>query len=414
MKHEPVSLRSVAEQVSGIRREGASDSLLRFAEWYLPDHFTLPASPMHAEIMDTLSTAIPRGRARLAAAIPHGFGKTTIASIALPLWALAYRHCRHCVVLSDTRPRAGEALACVARELVTNRRLLSDFPHLRGVRTAGPSARDLVLSGARMSVASRATGLGGRRFGPHRPDLIIVDEVEGVGAKFRPVDEEWLSGAVIAPGSSEANVVVVGTLWNNSSIIEELLGHAEGGRDAGAAWWGRRYKAVLAYPHQMELWIRFELVFHGIAEYEGRSGPDAAAALVTARRDEMVAGARLLWPERTAVADLLQRKVREGWWRFDAAFQSHPLGDEIQVVMDLDGRCLSPPYKWTDDANMVRDSFQNNPATGRILFPHESQKSHQGWDSLRIELPGRARKPRRDLVPPTRDAWVSKAPDDPG
>jgi hypothetical protein len=129
----------------------------------------------------------------------------------------------------------------------------------------------------------------------------------------------------------------------------------------------------------------------------------------------MVAGANLLWPERTAVDDLLQRKVREGWWRFDAAFQNHPLGDEIQVVVDLDGRHRGPPFKWTDDANLVRDSFQDNPATGRILFPHEVQQSNQGWESLRIEIPGRARKPRRHLVPPNRDPrWLSEAPDDPG
>ncbi len=53
---------------------------------------------MHVEFLDLLSSGIQKRAARIAAAIPNGYGKSTMASFALPIWAVIRRCVEQIVV----------------------------------------------------------------------------------------------------------------------------------------------------------------------------------------------------------------------------------------------------------------------------------------------------------------------------
>lgn len=388
---------------SALRRRLSERSLAAFCSIYLENHFPLSNSPMHDEVMGHFSCAIPAGGARIAAAIPHGFGKTTMAAIALPLWSLAFGYTKHCVLMSDTRPRAGEALAAIGRELSHNWRLAYDFPHLRTRTSTAPTARELLIGDAiRVSAISRTAGLNSRRFGAYRPDLVILDDAEGTSRRFKPISLAWLRDAVIGPSSPTANIVVVGSVWDSPCLLEHLLDPAI----AGGTWWARRYKAVISYPTRLDLWNMWELVFHGIADYRGRTGPLAAQEMATVHHDLMIVGGTVLWPEQGDVAKLLQLKVRGGWWRFETAMINQPTVHE--VVLDMFERDNAPPpNKWTDDAGIMRDSFSPDPDTARVVLPTDPKDDYESWGSLslgdpptspRKNLPGSPRLQVDDLV----------------
>ncbi|GAG47332.1 unnamed protein product, partial [marine sediment metagenome] len=70
------------------RRNTGAQSPRQFAEAYLPSHFYLPFSRMHEEIFSQLKKITEGRNARVAIAAPRGYAKSTIISLAYPLWCV--------------------------------------------------------------------------------------------------------------------------------------------------------------------------------------------------------------------------------------------------------------------------------------------------------------------------------------
>ena len=240
-----------ADQLATIRREAGHDSLCQFADSYLRDHFSLAHSPMHVEFFDLLSSGIQRPAARIAAAIPNGYGKSTMASFALPIWAVSYGHARHIVLLSATRQEAGEHLANIAREISQNQRLRRDFPHLRHVSNTGFSkaggTRELFIgTAARLIAVGRSPLVRSLRFGPSLPDLIVVDQLERRDEDFAPrrlaSTASLFHKLILRAGTEQTSVVVIGTRRHSRSLLATLLEPSK-----SPDWSGHAYAAITTY-----------------------------------------------------------------------------------------------------------------------------------------------------------------------
>ncbi len=372
-------IHGTADRVARIRRERGHRSLRQFVNLYLRDHFSRPHSPMHVEFLDLLSSGIQNRAARIAAAIPNGYGKSTMASFALPIWAVSYEHARHIVLLSATRQEAGEHLANIAREISQNQRLRRDFPHLRrvsntGFSKAGGTWELFIGTAARLIAVGRSPLVRSLQFGSTPPDLIVVDQLERRDEDFAPrrlaSTASLFHGSILRAGTEQTSVVVVGTRRHSRSLLATLLEPSK-----SPDWSGHTYAAISTYSARPDLWCQWELVHQRQELYEGATGPEAAAQLLAANRARMLEGTEVLWPKHETYAALMEQKVRDGWCEFDAEKQNTPVPDhldsvqmQVQLVLDdsTPTQLPPPPYEWKDDARIIRRSYDPDPHTASL------------------------------------------------
>lgn len=374
-------IHGTADQLARIRRKPGHRSLRQFVKLYLRDHFSRPHSPMHIEFLDLLSSGIQKRSARIAAAIPNGYGKSTMASFALPIWAVSYGHARHIVLLSATRQEAGENLANIAREISQNQRLRHDFPHLRHVSNTGFSkaggTRELFIgNSARLIAVGRSPAVRGLRFGPNKPDLIVVAQLERRDEDFAPrrlaSTASLFHKSILRAGTEQTSVVVIGTRRHSQSLLATLLDPSK-----SPDWCGRVYSAITAYSAHQDLWCQWELIHRGQELYKGGTGQEAAAHLLAANRVRMLEGAEVLWPQHEKYTALMEQKVRDGWCEFDAEKQNTPVPDhldkalmktELHLVLNdsIPLPTSPPPFEWKDDAKIVQRSYYPDPRTASL------------------------------------------------
>lgn len=344
-------VRRARRAVGAVRRRASERSLRAFAETYLPEHFTLPHSPLHLELFALLEglSARPRDKGgRIAVAAPRGHAKSTVVSLGYALWSLCLQREPYIALVSDTADQAVDLLAHVKRELTSNDRLREDFPEVcerPGSRPAPPRWRrgDIVTaSGARVRAFGAGQRMRGSRQGPERPTLIILDDIENEelarSEDQRAKRMEWLKGTALLAGTTRTNVVVVGTILHYDSVLARLLDPRQ-----SPGWTTVKRGAVVSWSARPELWQEWESVFDGRSEFEGRTGPEAARRLFEAGRDEMMEGAEALWPERESYLDLMVMRARDGRASFDCEKQNEPVDPAEALFREADFR------HWDDD-----------------------------------------------------------------
>ncbi|MCF6277586.1 MAG: hypothetical protein L3J16_02410 [Anaerolineales bacterium] len=298
--------------LSAIRRQTGAGSLLPFMKMYLRHRTTLPWSRMHEEIATDYKQIGSDNALHLVLAAPDGYGKTTVTTFALVLWALAYKHCRCIAIGSHTRTAAGELLRSVDHELRTNQMLRTDFPHLaalqRGSGSSGSRAsppRDIYVRGvARLTTFGPTSSLGEITFEGSPPDLIILDGFEanpeenenpngGKSAKLkRHIHREILSRY------TGASVIVLGTLTHANSLIDRLLKPNQ-----SSMWTQRFYQAVDSYPANFDLWVDWAKHL--------RVDRTQAQHYFDTHREQLLDGVEVLWPKHEPFEQMMSAEEHE-------------------------------------------------------------------------------------------------------
>lgn len=319
--------------LQAIRTRAGDQSLTAFAKLYLGHRFNLLWNPMHTALAADLK-GIGRVPLRLAVAAPDGYGKSSLLSFALILWALAYRK-KRCIVLgSSTRTAAGEYLCGIDTELRRNELLKRDFPHLRDIeRASGASGsrasppRLICVPGiAKVHTIGPSSSLTEVSFEGSPPDLIVLDEFDpGVDdskvtsqTNLRVDKLERTLHRKILDRFTEASIVVAGPLLDADGLIDRLLGPKYGG-----TWTQRFYPAVTSYPVDFERWFEWASIW--------KRDPDAGDAFLGRHRDELLEGASVLWPERESFEGLMRLRADHGWEWFDTYRQGFPPGGTVRA-----------------------------------------------------------------------------------
>jgi hypothetical protein len=171
-------------------RRAAAKSLKGFCLTYLPHHFPADLS----DFFDEMSTALQDPYiTRLEMIGFRGCAKSTMASLALPLWAALEHPERYpfIIMLADTTAQASMNMAIVQHELRDNELILRDYDHLKYRRIDDPRPEPTLESdedwqkmncvldnGVRILARSRAQKVRGLKHRRHRPYLIVADDVE--------------------------------------------------------------------------------------------------------------------------------------------------------------------------------------------------------------------------------------------
>ncbi|MFQ5893699.1 MAG: phage terminase large subunit [Nitrospinota bacterium] len=211
---------------------------------YLPDYFSAPSPPFHAEIIADLerpAELAPWAQLIVVRAAPREHAKSTLCTIALPLHRACNGLARFILIVSDTDTQVRVFLWAIREELETNERLREDYGELVGRKW---TESELVLvNDVKILGRGAEAPMRGMLYGTSRPDLIIVDDVENDEAVDSPLQREklarWFDRALLnclAPGGA---MLVVGTVLHYDSLLARLL-------KRGGDFRAKKYAAVSA------------------------------------------------------------------------------------------------------------------------------------------------------------------------
>jgi len=287
-----------------------------FARFYLNEHFTKPLAKLHLKLFAKVRKMFTtKGRVSEVAACPRGHGKTTIATLAVPLHKTLYQLRRHILIISDSFDQAKEQLATVKDELENNDRIIEDFGSLKGPKWQAAEIETntgvkLVALGARMKIR-------GRKYRHHRPDLIIVDDIENLVAvqseMRRNALSDWFLRSVMRAGWEDTKVLVVGNFLHHDCLLARLV--------ANPMFGSLIFRALPEWPKRMDLWDKWKEI---ITDLSLANKEEVARQFFVDRKEAMLEGARSAWPEAFPVYDLMVMRVSEGEASFSMELQNEP------------------------------------------------------------------------------------------
>jgi len=301
--------------------EGEVKSLIRlceknlylFAVRYFSHYLVRPSSKFHRYLYNLLSTELSddqRDGFKWAIAAPRGNSKSALVSCILPLWCICYNKKKFVIIISDTVGQAEDFLADIKRELEFNAKLLRDFPHVVG---RGPMWRgDEITTANDIKIKTLGTGskIRGRRYGKHRPDLVISDDIENsdmVRSESQRdfIRYQWFNKDLLHAGGEEGtrtDFFVVGTILGKDSLLNALLNPNE-----YPQWNSKRFKAVLEFSYS-PLWDEWAKL------YKDRFDEDrkvTAKKFFEVNKEEMLEGTEVLWPEGDPYYNLMIERLSD-------------------------------------------------------------------------------------------------------
>ena len=207
------------DEKNSIKIELFKDKLL-FGSFLLPHHFSLKPAEFHRKVYNQLE-----GSKRNAIAAPRGHAKTTLISLNYVLWKILFCEVNFVVIISDTYTQAKLFIDAIKRELETNEKIRFYFGDLVG-RTWGESE---IETKTEIKILGRGAGqrVRGLKHKEHRPDLILLDDIENDEAvstgEQRDKLEHWFFGSVLPALSDNGELDVIGTILHYDSLLNKLL-----------------------------------------------------------------------------------------------------------------------------------------------------------------------------------------------
>ena len=275
------------------RRERARQDFNYFRRAYFP-HYCLVGGD--SRLHEWLDAELPRMAdapegVRLAIAAPRGEAKSTFVSLFFVLWAVLTGRKHYILIIADALEQAASLLGAVKDELEFNEALKQDFPGAAGKGHVWNVGTVVTPGNVKIQALGAGKRMRGLRHGPHRPDLIVLDDLENDENVDKPEQRDklqsWLQKTVLNLGAADGSmdVVYVGTL--------------------------------LRWPDRMDLWDAWESLLSSRGEAEARR-------FYRQHRAKMEAGAEVSWPASRPLYRLmcLRAEDREA---FDSEQQNDPL-----------------------------------------------------------------------------------------
>ena len=238
----------------------------------------------------------------MALAAPRGEGKSTVVSLALVLWVSLTRRKRYVLLLSDVYEQAATLLTAVKAELEANPRLSADFSQDAG---AGRIWREnAIVTCGEIKIQALGSGqrIRGLRHGPHRPGLVVGDDLENDRHVSTPEQRRklasWFRRAVryAGPPDGSMDTLVIGTVLHYDSLLARLLD--------SPSWSTHRFRSIVQSPDRMDLWETFAALYNS-------EGEEAARAYYQERGQEMDAGAEVSWPQARPLVELMIEQAED-------------------------------------------------------------------------------------------------------
>lgn len=299
----------------------ASRSFPFFCVDVLPEYFPDSLADVHVEIMGRLADEWQDELFVL----PRKHAKTTIVSKAYVLWLIATKRLHFITLFSNTNRQAASILADIRRVLKKSAKFRKLFDDL--LPMGNPDVKDndneiITSTGICVKAAGSGTEVRGWTFGPYRPELIIGDDLESrdtVTTKDQRNKLELWWDADVQPMRhlAQSRIVIVGTILHQDSVLAR--------KRAKGTYRVFFRKAIVNEPTRRDLWDEWSRI-------ASEQGKEAADALYAERREEMEAGATVLWPEGMSLKKLMDERREQGPFAFQTEYQNDPVPPDSTVI----------------------------------------------------------------------------------
>ncbi len=159
----------------------------------------------------------------------RGSGKSTLVTFSYSLWSiLGVQQKKFVVIICKTQAQAKQHMTNLRHELENNKVLMSDLGPFQEETNGEWAMSSLVFknTGARIMIASTDQSIRGIRHHEHRPDLIILDDVEDLNSartlEGRNKVFDWFTREVIPLGDIGTRIILVGNLLHEDSLMMRL------------------------------------------------------------------------------------------------------------------------------------------------------------------------------------------------
>ena len=297
----------------------APDGFAYFCRTYFPHYIKSPDARsrlhdyLYQRLPEILNTA--SGQNDVIAA-PRGEAKSTICSQLFPLWCMVKRMKHYILILMDAFDQAAVMLEAIKAELEANPRLALDFPEICGRGPAWKEGVIVTTSGVKIEGVGSGKRLRGRRHGPHRPDLAVLDDIENDDNVRSPEQrdklEGWVDRAVLNVGAADGSldVIYIGTTLHYDGVLLR--------KQRNPLWRAAKFASIVRWPDDMTAWERWE-------ELLRNEGPDAADRYYVQHKARMDRGAVVSWPGVRPLVALMKLRVKIGTHAFDSEQQNDPV-----------------------------------------------------------------------------------------
>ena len=210
---------------SRLRQRLAFEHPLWFALIYLPHHFTYPLAPFHIEMFYLLWQNNWNFVVTMAF---RESGKSTILNLTNALWSILGKPSKKFVVIiSKTQEQAKSHYLNVRDELEKNELLKEDFgPFAENDNDLKRLSLELEYHEAKVMAVTREQSIRGLKFGVHRPDLIIGDDLEDTTSVINQQESEAFykrfESEIIPAGNTDTRIVILGNLLSENSFMMKL------------------------------------------------------------------------------------------------------------------------------------------------------------------------------------------------
>jgi len=310
------------------RRERAIKDYEYFARTYFPHYVKFDNAALHDYLYQRFPEIVDNGIGdHEAIAAPRGNAKSTIVTQIGVIWCLVTGRKRYPVIVMDALDQALPMLEAIKAELEFNPRLRMDFPEATGQGRVWQVGTIVTANDAKVQVFGSGKRMRGLRHGPHRPDLVIGDDLENDENVRSPEQrdklESWLKKTVLSlgPADDSMDVVIIGTILHYDSVLNRLINNP--------LWKSRKFRAIIEWPHNMSLWDKWEEILLN-------DGEEPAKAFYDERHTAMNEGAIVSWPSAQPLYKLMIKRARDGRAAFDSEQQNDPVsGDDAPFANSI-------------------------------------------------------------------------------
>ncbi len=235
-----------------VRRHLVFRSHVWFSLIFLNHHFGYKFAPFQKEMFLLTEDTVHNVIAIMAF---RGGGKSTIISLSYVLWAILGIQQKKCVVIiSKSQQQVKTLLSHICHELENNKLLRDDLGPFKIDNKSewGALSIELPLVGARIIAISSGQSIRGIKHGQHRPDLIIIDDIEdakSISLRERDETYQWFQSEILPIGDGNTKIMIIGNLVHANSFMMNIKENIEKGRLGGI---------FRAYPlldkHEKILW----------------------------------------------------------------------------------------------------------------------------------------------------------------
>lgn len=142
-------------------------------------------------------------------------------------------------MVADTFDQAALNLETIKDEIEHNERFSYYFGHLKNPGKWNEGEIEL-MSGIKVMAKGTGQRIRGLKWGPYRPDLIMIDDFESEHntdtARIRAKVARWMMGAVLPSVAPKYQVILTGTIVHDKAFLRKI--------DQNSHWKTREYQAI--------------------------------------------------------------------------------------------------------------------------------------------------------------------------